>query len=199
MNMNKATHLRHLRQQAEFNRLFLKGEPHSTKKKVTLKLIRELVKSAEYEISDPFIRCFVKWKVLTLSYFQDAISAKWNDIDMEKNIWTISDTGFSIPLSVHAQLVLTELRKFCGNSHWLFPGAGRNETIRPETIHRAVRQLGYADKLTVNDFRLTACRVMRDGKHHEELIKSVFFHHSDYPPASRSEIMNWWGQQFYTR
>lgn len=133
--MNK-TYSRRLQQLAEFNGLFGSGYgPHN--EIVPFSLIRALLYKMEYKISSPLIRYFIQWKLLILSLSQDAINARWDQINFNSNIWTPAETGFSVPLSVQTVQILTELKKLSGNSQWFFPASRREGPMRPDIVHAA--------------------------------------------------------------
>lgn len=99
----------------------------------------------------------LEFTILTAARTGDTIDAKWDEIDLERAVWTISDgrhkTGktFEVPLSRRAIEILDSLPRVNG---YVFPGAKAGKPISNMTMLELLKSAtgtGY----TVHGFRST--------------------------------------------
>lgn len=89
--------------------------------------------------------------------------ATWDEIDLEKAIWTIPAERMKmrrphqVPLPKRAIEILKDLHFVTGNGTYLFPGQTRRaETMSENTLNKALRIMGFAkEEMTSHGFRAT--------------------------------------------
>ncbi len=82
--------------------------------------------------------------ILTAARTDDVLSAKWDQINLDKNVWTIPGRGtvkmmkdFPVPLSDPAIAILREMEKI-RTSEYIFPGQVENQPLN-ESVLRWVK------------------------------------------------------------
>jgi len=132
-------------------------------------------------------------QILCVNRPGNTASAKWDDIDLEKGIWTIkaremkSRTAHQIALSSYAIKILKEQQLFSGNDKFVFPSASAEGHLHRDSISKAIRNLGGKDKYrgraTSHGFRATFRTICSTHKAQlyrlgitEEAIESALAH-----------------------
>jgi integrase len=88
----------------------------------------------------------LQWTILTATRTNEAINARWSDIDMETKTWIIpgarmkSGRPHKVPLSDAALAILDKLPREKGNPY-LFPGGRRGKGISNMAMLKAIKQL----------------------------------------------------------
>ena len=105
----------------------------------------------------PAVRLCLRWLVLTASRSGEARNARWQDMDIQGQTWTIPGdmmkTGAEhrVPLSSQAVAVLKEAMKLMDGSGFVFPGL--RGALSDMTLTKLLRDNGLADRATVHGFR----------------------------------------------
>jgi integrase len=100
----------------------------------------------------------LEFTVLTVARTADTIGARWQEIDFDTGVWTVSDgrhkTGkeFEIPLSKRALALLKALPRERGG--YVFPGAKAREPLSNMAMLELLRGM-RGNGLTVHGFRST--------------------------------------------
>lgn len=105
-------------------------------------------------------------------------NAKWNDIDLDGQVWRIpvEDMKFTlrekeqrkgqvhtVPLARQAIEVLQELHPFTGGSQYVFPGRAASRVMSENTVNQAMRTLGWdSATVTAHGFRATARTMLHE-------------------------------------
>lgn len=101
----------------------------------------------------------LEFTILTAVRTNEATKARWEEIDIERKIWSIgkdrTKTGkvHRVPLSDHAMHVL-DLVKVNGMAGWVFPARKREKAISNMAMLMLLRRLERRD-ITVHGFRST--------------------------------------------
>lgn len=97
--------------------------------------------------------------ILTAVRTEDAITAKWDHIDLKTNTWTIPGRNtakmkkdFQVPLSKQAVNLIKEMQKIRINDY-VFPGTRKNAPLTESTLRQLKETLGYDKTVTVHGFR----------------------------------------------
>jgi integrase len=166
---------------------------------VELRTILEAVPGTELESLVPLI-------LLTATRSEEARSARWEDMDLERRVWTIPDVKQGgthvLPLSTGAMKVLADINR--AGSPYLFSAPTRAGYVD----HPQKAVLKVRDRSGVSDFRLHTLRTTvrtrlselgvapdvgeRILGHTMGKIRSVYDKH-DYIPQMRA-AMEAWGQ-----
>ncbi|OHV12105.1 tyrosine-type recombinase/integrase [Kushneria phosphatilytica] len=94
--------------------------------------------------------------------------AKWEDIDWEKELWTIPGERMKtrrdhlVPLPSQTLNDLRRLHERTGRSDYLFPGVGENPVMSDGTINKVIRTIGYKGKLVGHGSRHTASTLLHE-------------------------------------
>ena len=132
-------------------------------------------------------------QILCVNRPGNTASAKWDDIDLEKGIWTIravemkSRTPHQIPLSSYAKKILKEQQLFSRNDKFVFPSTNAAGHLHRDSLSKAIRNLGgkgkYKDRATSHGFRATFRTICSTHKAElyrlgitEEAIESALAH-----------------------
>ena len=100
--------------------------------------------------------------ILTASRSSEALCAKWDEIDMEKGVWTVPGARMKagrehrVPLSDQALAVLRGLLPLRNDEagDWVFPGARKGRPLSNMAMEMLLRRM-KRDDLTVHGFRST--------------------------------------------
>jgi len=150
------------------------------------------------------------------------IVAKWRDIDFKKSQWIIPGEQMKIkvkykgtdklqphvvPLSTQVMKIIMELKKFNGNSPYLFTSTlSKYRAISDNTLAQAMKRLGYKDKMKPHSFRAMFSTILHskieEHGFHSDIIERQLAHkesnrvkaaynHAEYL-SQRKEMMQWW-------
>ena len=105
-------------------------------------------------------------------------NAKWNDIDLDSQVWRIpvEDMKFTlrekeqrkgqvhtVPLARQSIEVLQELQPFTGGSRYVFPGRAASRVMSENTVNQALRTMGWdSATVTAHGFRATARTMLHE-------------------------------------
>ena len=132
-------------------------------------------------------------QILCVNRPGNTASAKWEDIDLEKRIWTIkaremkSRTAHQIALSSYAIKILKEQQLFSESDEFVFPSTNAAGHLHRDSLSKAIRNLGgkgkYKDRATSHGFRATFRTICSTHKAElyglgitEEAIESALAH-----------------------
>ena len=109
--------------------------------------------------------------------------AEWSEFDLEEGLWTTPAEKMKtrrehiIPLSPQTLADLHELYEMTGQERYLFPGQGSvNPVVSENTINKALRALGYKDRLVGHGARHTASTLLNDHNWDYRLVDSQLAH-----------------------
>ena len=97
--------------------------------------------------------------ILTATRSGEVLHAKWQELDLEKAVWTIPaarmKAGYEhrIPLTDRAVVILKSLHKLPHNDH-VFPGNARAKPLSSKVMRMLLKRMGR-DSITVHGFRST--------------------------------------------
>lgn len=155
--------------------------------------------------------------LLTFTRVGEMAAACWNEIDFDAALWTIpaahrkvldkfkkTAPPHLVPLSDQALTRLRDLQSISGGRKHLFPN--RNDPTRsmsPETLRRALHNMGYKGKADVHGFRSTASTILNESGFNPDAIERQLSHtesnkvRAAYNRAEymdeRRKMMCWWG------
>jgi len=176
------------------------------------KLMHSLVMS---NLSVP-TRCLIEWQLLTLVRPSEASGAKWIEIDLNANLWTIPAERMKakrehvVPLSSQALDILEVMRPISAHRVHIFPS--RNDPKHPmnsQTANAALKRIGYAGKLVAHGLRSIASTAMNEAGLNPDVIEAALAHNDKnevrraYNRSSylnkRIDLMNWWASYVYKK
>jgi integrase len=98
--------------------------------------------------------------IMTAARTGEVIAAKWSEIDLEGETWTVPAERMKggrehrVPLSKPALAILRERHKAAAGSEYVFPGAQKRKPLSNMAMLQTLRRMGRGD-LTVHGFRST--------------------------------------------
>jgi integrase len=105
-------------------------------------------------------RWALEFLILTASRTSEVTGAKWEEIDLDKCLWTVPQARMKagkehrVPLVERAIEVLREVeRRKLG--HYVFPGGTKDRPLSNMAMTMLVRRMGYDGKTTVHGLRST--------------------------------------------
>jgi len=159
------------------------------------------------------VQLALKFGLVTAQRRGEVTNARWSDFDLEAGWWTIPETknklSHRVPLSPMALALLHHIRRYSGDSEFLFPHRSQDAPMDDRTTTGAVarnfKTLGI-EKFTVHDLRRTAASQMASagvsrlviGKvlnHAEPGITAVYDRHSY--DAEKQRGLTVWGETLF--
>tara|TARA_R110000868_G_scaffold155362_1_gene381812 strand:- start:33300 stop:34565 length:1266 start_codon:yes stop_codon:yes gene_type:complete len=156
-------------------------------------------------------RCLIEWQLHTMTRPVEAATTRWNDIDMDRRIWSIPAERMKkgkphfIPLSDQALALLALMRPYSGHLDYVFP-ADRNPRTHTnsQTANMALKRMGFEGRLVSHGLRSIASTILNEEAWDRELIEVALAHadkdevRSAYNRANylerRKPMMEWWSK-----
>ena len=145
-------------------------------------LMTALNKSTADQQLDIKTVCALKLAVYTGLRDNSIRGAKWMEIDLEKNTWTVpasrmkSGKEFKLPLPVQAVVVFKTLEPltFREPSSYVFPSKGKHGYMAENTLRLALHRLGF--KVTVHGMRSLITNVLNEQGFNRDAIERQLDH-----------------------
>jgi len=122
--------------------------------------LADLLVSLNVYAGDPITRAALRLTPLLLVRPGELRSARWADVDFERQEWTVTAKGgvnHLVPLAPQAIEIIESLRPITGRSEYILESQrSRRRPISNNTINAALHRLGYRDVATAHGFRATA-------------------------------------------
>lgn len=170
------------------------------------KLMRSLVMS---NLSVP-TRCLIEWQLLTLVRPSEASGTRWEEIDLDAELWTIPAERMKakrehiVPLSPQALEILEVMKPISTHREHVFPSM--NDPKKPmnsQTANAALKRIGYGGKLVAHGLRSIASTALNEQGFNPDVIEAALAH-SDKNEVrkaynrstylnQRRDLMAWWG------
>ena len=130
-------------------------------------------------------RAGMKLMVMLFVRTRELIEAKWEELDLENEIWRIPAERMKlgvehlVPLPKQALVLFNELKQFRGESEYVFPG-DRNPK-RPMSnntlLYGGIYRMGYRSRATIHGFRSLASSILNEsGKWNPDAIERQLAH-----------------------
>ena len=157
----------------------------------------------------PLTRYLIQWQLHTMTRPGEAAGAKWDEINIEKAVWTIPaermkrKRAHTIVLSKQCLTMLEEIRDISGHREHLFPGNRSPKTsMSPAAANTAIKRMGFAKRLVAHGLRTIASTILNEQNFDADLIETALSHVSSndirniYNRAEyidrRRVMMQWW-------
>jgi integrase len=129
-------------------------------------------------------RLAMRFLMLTFVRTSEMIRATWDEFDFDDKTWLIPAAKMKmrrdhiVPLSNQAMAILEELKVHNGHRPWVFPNDARpHKHMSNGTIIRAIRRMGYQDKMTGHGFRaLAMTTIMEKLGYRREVVDRQLAH-----------------------
>jgi integrase len=105
-------------------------------------------------------RLAFEFLILTAARTSEVLLAKWSEIDLEGQVWTVpadrmkAKVEHRVPLSERCVEILTGAKQLTGGGEFAFPGSKPKKPLSNMTFEKALRLMGY-DHITTHGFRST--------------------------------------------
>lgn len=173
-------------------------------------LLRNLTKS-DIHITT---KLALQFTILTAARSGEVRGALWDEIDMDKKIWSIPanrmkmDIPHTVPLSSSALAILSRIKILFNNKRLVFPGVRNPEKpLSENTMLFALYRIGYHSRCTIHGFRALFSTITNEAgfspdaierqlAHQEKNAVRAAYHRSEYMPE-RTKLMQWWADYLH--
>ncbi|MXY14084.1 MAG: DUF4102 domain-containing protein, partial [Proteobacteria bacterium] len=108
-------------------------------------------------------RCLIEWQLHAMTRLGEAAGTRWEEIDLEKNLWTIpamrmkKKRPHKVPLSPQMLVLLEVMKQISANREYVFPADRNPRThVNPSTANMALKRMGYGHRLVAHGLRALA-------------------------------------------
>lgn len=159
-------------------------------------------------------RCLIEWQLHTMTRPGEAAGTRWEEIDLEKKLWSIPPERMKknrphfIPLSPEACALLELMKPISMQREHVFP-ADRNprEHTHQQTANMALKRMGFGGLLVAHGLRALASTVLNEQAFDPDIIEAALAHtdkndvRAAYNRAEylerRKIMMDWWSKHIY--
>jgi len=142
------------------------------------------------------------------------VTMEWSEIDFENKEWHIPAEKMKkkrehiVPLTDSMIKILKEIQPFTGNKQYIFySNRSKDKHITTDTLNRALKRLGYKDKMTTHGFRHFAATILNENANKigiSEKAIAAQLSHTDFKDTmnrvynkaqyleERKRLMQWW-------
>ena len=164
-------------------------------------------------IAEANIRCttrrLLEWQLHTMVRPGEAAGTRWDEIDLERSLWTIPAIRMKqkkehlVPLTQQSISILEAMRPISGSSVFVFPSdRDPRKSVNAATANMSINRMGYHNKLVAHGLRSLASTTLNEEGFHPDVIEAALSHRSSdevrnaYNRASylerRRPLMEWW-------
>ena len=155
-------------------------------------------------------RCLIMWQLLTIVRPVEAVSARWDDIDMASCRWVVPAEIMKmkrehiVPLCKQAMSILDLLRPITGHREFVFPSIkDPTKSMNSQTVNAALKRMGFKGELVSHGMRSIASTAMNEAEFNPDVIEAALAHlekdevrrayNRSVYIDQRVELMQWWG------
>ncbi|MCO6551726.1 integrase [Gilliamella apicola] len=156
-------------------------------------------------------RCLIEWQLLTMTRPNEAVGAKWQEIDLDNCLWVIPAEKMkmrrehTITLNKQAMAILSIMKPISGHREHIFPSMKPPYTtpMNSSTANMAIKRMGYKDKLVAHGLRALASTILNEQGFDPNIIEAALAHvdtnsvRRAYNRATYLEqrriMLDWWG------
>lgn len=158
-------------------------------------------------------RCLIEWQLHTMVRPSEAATAKWSDIDITNQVWTIPAENMKkkgngdhvVPLTEQTLSLLSLIKPISGHREYVFP-ADRNPKshANSSTANMALKRMGFNKQLVAHGLRALASTTLNEQGFDPDVIESALAHvdknevRRAYNRAEylerRKILMCWWSE-----
>ncbi|RBW66048.1 integrase [Vibrionales bacterium C3R12] len=128
-------------------------------------------------------RCLLEFQLHTMTRPNEAAGARWDEIDLDKRLWTIPPERMKrrlehrVPLTNETLKILNIMRDISGHLEYVFP-ADRNpkKHMNNQTANSALKRMGYYGKLVAHGFRSIASTALNEHGFASDHIEAALAH-----------------------
>ena len=156
-------------------------------------------------------RCLIEWQLHTMTRPSEASTARWDELDLENQTWTIPAEKMKrrkehiIPLTPQMLGILEAMKPVSGHREYIFPSDKDPKFhCNPQTANMAIKRMGFEGKLVSHGLRSLASTTLNAKGFEPDLIEAALAHvDSNQVRAAynrtnylerRRPMMEWWSQ-----
>lgn len=156
-------------------------------------------------------RCLIEWQLHTMARPSEAAGARWDEIDVENQLWNIpaermkKKKPHSVPLSPQSLALLEIMKPISARSDFIFPSDRNFRThTNAQTANTALKRMGFDKQLVAHGLRALASTTLNEQGFDADIIEAALAHVGDnevrnaYNRAEyirrRIPMMNWWSE-----
>ncbi len=160
-------------------------------------------------------RCLIEWQLHTMTRPSEASGARWDELDLENNIWTIPKGRMKkrrehrIPLTEQMLALLEVMKPVSGHREFIFPSdRAPKKPCNSQTANMALKRMGFAGRLVSHGLRSLASTTLNEQGFEADLIEAALAHVDDNQVRSaynrtdylerRRPMMAWWSGHIIT-
>lgn len=156
-------------------------------------------------------RCLIEWQLHTMVRPGEAAGTRWDEIDFDKQEWTIpaermkKNKPHIVPLSEQALRLLEVLKPQSGHREYVFPSDHNpRASANSQSANRALARMGFHGRLVSHGLRALASTTMNEKGFDPDVIEAALAHvdknsvRAAYNRAQylerRRKMMDWWSE-----
>ncbi|AEP29728.1 integrase domain-containing protein [Brumicola nitratireducens] len=156
-------------------------------------------------------RTLIEWQLHTMVRPSEAATAKWSEIDLDNQTWTIpadkmkkkNNGDHVVPLTPQTLALLDFIKPISGHREFIFPADRNPKThTNTQTANMALKRMGYHKTLVAHGLRSLASTTLNERAFAPDVIEACLAHidsnsvrraynRTDYLERRR-KVMNWW-------
>lgn len=156
----------------------------------------------------------IQWQLLTMVRPNEAVTAEWTEIDLDKKLWTIpaekmkqtkasENKPHFVPLSKQALALLDRIKRLNRNSPYVFPSTrSKDGYLNRETANNAIRDnMGYRGKQTAHGLRKIASTYLHEQGVMPDVVEMCLaytikgirgvYNEAEYLPHRQKALQKW--------
>ncbi|MFM2482841.1 integrase domain-containing protein [Celerinatantimonas sp. YJH-8] len=156
-------------------------------------------------------RCVIEWQLHTITRPSEAAGTRWDEIDLDKKIWTIQPERMKkrrehrIPLTEQMLALLEVMKPISGHREYVFPSdRDPKKPFGNQTANAAIKRMGFAGRLVSHGLRSIASTTLNEQGFESDLVEAALAHveknqvrgaynRTDYLER-RIPMMCWWSE-----
>lgn len=184
--------------------------PKKTRPTIPPSELPDLLKKINNSNIQETTKLLMYFQLLTLARPSEAVRAEWHEIDLEKKLWTIKAEKMKmrrdhiVPLTNLVIDIILELKQSSTNNFLFSSTKTKSKHICVETANKALRRMGYKDKLVAHGFRSIASTILNESSKNfnKDTIEVALAHvdkntvRATYNNAQyleqRRKMLSWW-------
>lgn len=160
-------------------------------------------------------RCLVEWQLHTMTRPNEAVGAKWSEIDFEQKLWAIPAERMKgrkekkrehiVPLTKQTLALLDFMRPISGHRDFIFPNdKDPRKPMSSQTVNMALKRMGFQGRLVSHGLRALASTTLNEQGFNGDVIEACLAHidKNEVRKAynrtqyleQRVKVMAWWSE-----
>ncbi len=156
-------------------------------------------------------RSLIEWQLHTMVRPGEAAGTRWEEIDVQKKLWTIPAERMKknrihvVPLTEQTLSILETLKPISEHREFVFPSDHQpRRSANSQSANRAFKRMGFHGRLVSHGLRALASTTLNEQGFDPDVIEAALAHadknairaaynRSDYL-EKRKKMMQWWSE-----